>query len=482
LTSSTLLLFPAASGASDPGQEAITVTQVQIAASTPVLQRAGQSVRPRLSIDEVRAHVAVDAKTANLLEIRASNTNARQAQRLSQAVADAYIATLENNVNSINGVPPELSSRQQALTKQLTDVGAQIAATARRVRTESPTSSDGIRDGQLEAELINLQADLAVRLDKVKDAIQQASSGAWVVPNIIQPAAAATGPGATQRLVTWTLACGLLVAGATALVLVIRRRRDPRVRAFDDLADAIGSSLLGAVRGHPQRSVAGWLALFETYDAPASEAWAFRQILRALLGPLDVRDGDRAATRQGPGRLLHPRALNIVAVAGDHRAVAIGPQLAVFAASLGISTRCIVTSRHDAAASLWAACTSDRRAQLRPGLILDVVGTEDVEAASGRDGVSAHPAADLTIALIVADVREPTLPLLPAAATVLAISPGFATREELARLAVAVDDAGRRIDGVVAADRDPSDRTTGRRTLDQRAIQAPLPIRVTGPN
>jgi hypothetical protein len=62
----------------------------------------------------------------------------------------------------------------------------------------------------------------------------------------------------------------------------------------------------------------------------------------------------------------------------------------------------------------------------------------------------------------------------------LAVSPGVATRQELARLAVAVDDTGRQIDGVVVAHQDPSDRTTGRRTLDQRAVQAPLPIRMTG--
>jgi hypothetical protein len=64
--------------------------------------------------------------------------------------------------------------------------------------------------------------------------------------------------------------------------------------------------------------------------------------------------------------------------------------------------------------------------------------------------------------------------------TLLAISPGAATREELARLAVAVDDSGRQINGVVVADPEPSDRTTGRRTLDKRALQAPLPVRMTG--
>jgi hypothetical protein len=54
------------------------------------------------------------------------------------------------------------------------------------------------------------------------------------------------------------------------------------------------------------------------------------------------------------------------------------------------------------------------------------------------------------------------------------------TREDFARLAVALDDVGRRVDGVVIADPDPSDRTTGRRTLDERAMQAPLPLRITG--
>jgi hypothetical protein len=90
---------------------------------------------------------------------------------------------------------------------------------------------------------------------------------------------------------------------------------------------------------------------------------------------------------------------------------------------------------------------------------------------------------DLTIVFTVADRKEPTLEGVPATAvSMLAISPGVGTREDLARLAIAVDDVGRRIDGVVVADPDPSDRTTGRHTLDERAVQAPLPVRMTGPS
>jgi len=92
-----------------------------------------------------------------------------------------------------------------------------------------------------------------------------------------------------------------------------------------------------------------------------------------------------------------------------------------------------------------------------------------------------HRPVELLIVLAVTDRREPSLREIPATpATMLAISPGAGTREDLARLAVAIDDAGSRIDGVIVADPDPSDRTTGRRTLDERALQPPLPVRVTG--
>ena len=92
--------------------------------------------------------------------------------------------------------------------------------------------------------------------------------------------------------------------------------------------------------------------------------------------------------------------------------------------------------------------------------------------------VPRHASPDLTVVLAVLDPTEPSLDgVQSTAVTVLALAPGVGTREELARLAVA-DDVGRRIDGVVVADPDPSDRTTGRRTLDERARQAPLPLRI----
>ncbi len=102
-------------------------------------------------------------------------------------------------------------------------------------------------------------------------------------------------------------------------------------------------------------------------------------------------------------------------------------------------------------------------------------GPEDSNA------VVTEEAADLTIVVIAADRREPTLRNAPdTAVTLLAIAPGTATTIELAKLAVAADESGRRIDGIVVADPDAWDNTTGRRSLDERAMQTPLPIRLTG--
>jgi capsular polysaccharide biosynthesis protein len=517
LGSTALVLLPQGSGS--PG-EAGTDTQVRIVLSTPVLEKAGKSVTPVLSAADVNQRTNVQARTSRLIEIQAFSRSAQQARALSQAVAEAYITTLRDSARSVAEVGvADLRSREAALTTQLKALQTEIEATTERAREEDPESVAGSREAQLLAQLTAEQADISLQLDQVKNDI-----AAYEVPGgasetqIIQPAAPATGPSLPRRLVTGPLIGALLAAAGTALVLLIQRRRDPRVHARDDLADAVGSSVLADVRSRPQGSVAEWLAFFETYEASAVEAWAFRQVLRALVAPPDARDPAWTGTSRTPGRVEHPRSLTVIALSGDQRGVAVGPQLAVFAASLGITTRFIAATGHDSAASLCAACATERSSQLRTDLVLEAGAEGASLAQNGSPGPlgdtlgesvnglvvnqpretaqdtaretqpavepqqePTHRSVDLTIVLAVADREEPRLQAVPATAvTVLAISPGVGTREELARLAVAVDDAGRRIDGIVVADPDLSDRTTGRRTLEERALQAPLPVRMTG--
>jgi capsular polysaccharide biosynthesis protein len=482
LGSTALVLLPEASTSPGAGQ---TETQVHIVLSAPVLEKAGKSVTPALSVAEVDEQIHVSARTSRLIEIQAMSRRAPQAQALSQAVAEAYIATLQDNARRAAAGPlRDLTARETALTGQLQSLQTEIDATSERARGED---AEG-RDAQLLAQLTAEQADISLQLDKLKDDISafEMSDEASAI-QIIQPAAPATGPSQVRRLITGALIGGVSAVAAAALVLLIRRLRNPRVHARDDLADAVGSSVLAGVASRPQRSVAQWLTFFETYEASAVEAWAFRQVLRALVASPASNDPSRTGNTSLPGWVEHPRSLTLIAFAGDPRGVAVGPLLAVCAASLGIATRLVVATGHDSAPALCAACATDRGSQLRTGLILEA-GTDDAltqNASSSAIGntfaAPGYHSVDLTIVLAVVDRQEATLRGVPGTSvTVLGISPGVATREELARLAVAVDDGGRRIDGIVVADPDPSDRTTGRRTLDERALQTPLPIRMTG--
>ena len=249
-------------------------------------------------------------------------------------------------------------------------------------------------------------------------------------------------------------------------VLLATARRDPRVRLRDEIADAVGSPVLAAVRSRPQTSVAGWSTLLEMYHATPVESWAFRQLLRGLF-PAD-HGLDRKAEPRVAGKVDHPRSITVISLSGDDRGLAVGPQLAAFGASIGLTSRLVTAVGGDMAAPLWAACAARVGAvPPRNGLF---VGDEPDQ-----------PQIDLMISVVVVDRKQPDLEDAPATeGTLLSVAAATATELELARVAVAVDEAGRHIDGIVVADPDHTDRTSGRHTMDERSRQVALPMRLTG--
>jgi hypothetical protein len=498
LRSTVLILLPPPSGPAD--LSTASLTQVTIALSSVVLKKAGQAVTPRLSADEVAERVVVSSPTNELLQIDATETEAATAQALAQAMAEAYVSTVREAAQSLSArTMSELRSRETTLAAQISDLQKQLDATSTRLHTESPASADSRRDGQLLAQLHTSRAEMSLELDRVKDSIyagEAQGSASQVATTVIQPASPATGPGLLQRL-TQGGGAGFLTAILVAMaVFLVQHRRDPRLRARDHLADAVGSVVVADVSSCPQQTVAGWSTLLETHETGPVEEWAFRQALRALTGS---RPSGQVEGRRG-GRLEHPRSLTVICLAGDERGLSIGPQLAVFTASRGIPTRLVTSGGGGRAASLWAACAGTRSADARPGLELvaapepeSVPGRESAEssgegedAADGDDRVERAgqvevPDAGMTVVLTVVDPGGPDLGAVPrTASTLLAVAAGTATKVELARLAVAVDSSGRQVDGVIVADPDPADRTTGRQTLDRRVRQASLPLRVTG--
>ncbi|HEY6742381.1 MAG TPA: Wzz/FepE/Etk N-terminal domain-containing protein [Lapillicoccus sp.] len=541
LSSKSLIYVSGGTGSSGDAADTAVDTQVKIVESTPVLEKAGRSLKPALSAQQVLDRITVDAPTSQLIEIKASSPRPREAEALSKGVAEAYVESIVARAKAVTGATMgDLYVRRDRLESTLKHVSDQLQQTTDRLEAASTSSPGQGRDTTLKAELTVQQAGLAADLERVQSDIAAGGGveGASTAATIVQAGVPAIGPGRLPALVTWGALGALLGAAFAAAFVAFRARRDPRLRARDDLADAVGSTVLVDLRSRPQRSVAEWSTLFETYDAPPVDAWAFRQMLRALVTSLEPARVGRTRTSRG-GRLEHPRSVTVIALAGDRRGLAVAPQLATFAASLGIRTRFVVATGHDLAASLWAACSAERASELRAGLQLESRAADPVvtpvppqslaqsadalaeimdalveimeeavpgsvpdaddeddeepavnamsrltplpDALTAFAAASKHPAPDLTVVLAVVDGKQPKLDAVaPTAATVLAVAPGVGTREDLARLAVAVDDAGRRIDGIVVADPDASDRTTGRRTLEERARQATLPVRMTG--
>ena len=76
LTSTTLVLLPTPALAESSTSD--VETQVQIALSATVLERAGQAVVPALSARSVKKMVQITAPTNQLIQIQATSTNAAQ--------------------------------------------------------------------------------------------------------------------------------------------------------------------------------------------------------------------------------------------------------------------------------------------------------------------------------------------------------------------------------------------------------------------
>lgn len=228
------------------------------------------------------------------------------------------------------------------------------------------------------------------------------------------------------------------------IVVVAIGQGERRLRERDEIAGAVGAPVLASVPVVHPSGTAGWVRLLEAYEPGVVHAWSLRKALRHV----GVRDG-----RPGSGAGV---CLVVVSLSADRRALAVGPQLAVYAASLGVPTTLVIGPQQDpdVTAALVAACTTVAAGSRQPGSLQLAVGDyPDVARLAGGG---------LVVVVAVADSRNPRLAAVPATATVLGVSAGAATAEQLARVALSLTGAGMDISGILVADPDPGDRTTGR--------------------
>ena len=169
-------------------------------------------------------------------------------------------------------------------------------------------------------------------------------------------------------------------------------------------------------------------------------------------------------------------SLLVLSLSSDSGALALGPQLAVFAASQGIPTSLVIGPQQDAAATatLRTACAAPlSEASIRHGLLR--------VTAYDEGGVDIQPDTALVIVVAVVDGRAPEMPdTMRTNATVIGVSAGAATAEQLARAAVVAAADGREITGILVADPEPADQTTGRIPHLARPARRRLPNRLRG--
>jgi capsular polysaccharide biosynthesis protein len=256
---------------------------------------------------------------------------------------------------------------------------------------------------------------------------------------------------------------GLLLGAVIALGL---SRGDKHLRRRDDIADSIGVPVLASIPvGHPS-SPGDWTKLLQDYQPGVVHSWRLRNALHYL----GLTDANLAGGRDGSGS-----SLAVVSLSSDRRALALGPQLAVFAASLGIPTSLVIGTQQDAnvTASLQAACGTPLSPARRSSRLQVTV--------ADPDRADRPPDAALTVVVVVVDPRSPRVAeTMPTSATVLGVSAGGATAAELARVALSAAAVGRQVTGILVADPDSADRTTGRIPQLVRPPQRRMPTRLTG--
>jgi len=300
--------------------------------------------------------------------------------------------------------------------------------------------------------------------------------GGEVPAQLLQPATGSTGSGLVKKSLNYAIYAlvggigGLLLGGIIALSV---NRSDPRLRSRDEIANSIGAPVLASFAvGHPSKP-GEWTRLLEDYKPGAMHALQLRKALQQL----------EMAAEVGFGRDGGKWSFTVLSLTTDPGALALGPQLAIFAAAQGIPTALIITQQDTAVtASLRTACATPSTSPKWPKNLQVLVSDGDpgtVTAAGAPPAVQGD--ATLAVVVRVVDARDPQVTgAIRTTETLLGVSAGVATADQVARLAVSAVSDGREITGILVADPDSADATTGRLPQLGRHAARRLPTRMTG--
>lgn len=284
-----------------------------------------------------------------------------------------------------------------------------------------------------------------------------------VSAQLLQPATSATGSTLVKQLAIFIL-LGLLAGALIGIVIALAiGRGDWRLRERDEIADSIGIPVLVSVHSEAPRDAAGWVKLLQDYRPEPVAAWR----LHKTLSELGLISAD-------PANSVAPASVSLAvfSLASDRHALALAPQFAAFAASLGIRTALVLGPQQDtnATASLRAACVA-------PATPLQSGNLQIAVFDHGQD--AKLPDVTLTVIVAVVDDQSPRVTeTMRGTVAVLGVSAGAATAGQLAKVAANAAADGREISGILVADPDPADTTTG--LMPNLARPSLRPTRLSG--
>jgi capsular polysaccharide biosynthesis protein len=288
------------------------------------------------------------------------------------------------------------------------------------------------------------------------------SAGGVVAANLFQPAVEASSQPVAAAL---GIACGIgVLAGALvgAIFVLARFRGDRRLWRRDDIADAVGAPVLASLPVWRPTNAANWADLIGTYKPDIAHAWRVRNALHYL--GLSRMISDRTP---GPDGF----SVTVLSLTCDRRALALGPQLAASAAAQGVATTLIVGPQPHA---------DENTAALRSAVASHPPKRAGLRVAVADDGVvSPAPGAALTVVVSVVNPTSEPVGTPRTGATLLGLAAGSVTAEQLAIVASRAAAHGNPIDGVIVADPDPADGTTGRVPQVTRSAHRVTPNRLT---
>jgi capsular polysaccharide biosynthesis protein len=371
------------------------------------------------------------------------------------------------------------ASTNEATTQLQVTIATSNAVLAGALRSLDPAMSlqslrSSVRASNLTTNLIliSAQGETAAQAEDAANAVansyvayiglRHAPSG-QTSAQVVRYATSATNGSLLLRLLVNAFIGALLGALIGALVVLAIGRLDQRLRQRDQIADAIGVPVLASVSVRHPTDAARWGRLLNDYEPSPPDAFGLRSVLN------DLGVADIMSTGAGGGS-----SVTVLSLSSDPRALALGPQLAVFAASLGIRTALVVGPLQStkAAAALRAAAVAESSS--RRSSHLQVASVEG-------DSMDQQPEAMLTVVVAVVDSRNVQVATpMRTSAMVLGVSPGAATAGQLARIAASAAAEGGRVSGILIANPDPADPTTGRLPQLGRPTQTKMPARLTG--